>query len=54
MKVKIKKELKDKEILPKDNQGKIDLGTRWPSTIGRGSKPNDDGKIHDINGNVLG
>lgn len=54
MKTKIKKDLKNIEILPKDNDGKVDLSTRWPSSIGRGSKLNDDGKIRDINGNILG
>lgn len=54
MKTKIKKELKNIEILPKDNENKIDLGTRWPTTIGRKSKPGDDGKIRDVGGNVLG
>jgi len=55
MKTKIKKELKNIEILPKNEETQeIDLGTRWPKKIGRANKPNDDGKIRDANGNVLG
>lgn len=55
MKAKIKPEMKDIEILPEaDDDGKVDLGTRWPRTIGRANKPNDDGKIRDSAGNILG
>lgn len=55
MKFKIKKELKNIEILPApDEQQKVDLGTRWPSSIGRANKPNDDGKIRAADGTVLG
>ena len=55
MKVKIKKEMKNIEILPPpDENKKVDLGTRWPTSIGRANKPNDDGKIRDTNGNILG
>jgi hypothetical protein len=55
MKTKIKKNKKDIEILPPpDEHQKVDLGTRWPSSIGRANKPNDDGKIRDANGNILG
>lgn len=54
-KMKIKKELKNVEILPPPNeQQKVDLGTRWPTSIGRGNKPNDDGLIRAADGSVLG
>jgi hypothetical protein len=55
MKLQVKKDKKDIEILPPpDEHQKVDLGTRWPSSIGRKDKPNDDGKIRDAFGNVLG
>jgi len=55
MKMKIKKELKNIEILPPpDEHQKVDLGTRWPSFIGRAHKVNDDGKIRDACGNIIG
>lgn len=56
-KVKVKKELKDVELIneeQKNEDGSVDYGTQWPSTIGRANKPNDDGKIRDVWGNVLG
>ncbi len=37
----------------KDEAGKTIWGTRWPATIGRKYKLNDDGKIRASNGNIL-
>lgn len=51
-KIKNKKELLNKD--QKNDDGSIDYGTQWPSVIGRGNNPNDDGKIRDVFGNVLG
>lgn len=54
---KSKKKLKDNKIVnseQKQEDGKVDYGTQWPSTIGRVNKPNDDGKIRDCWGQVLG
>jgi hypothetical protein len=31
----------------------VDYGTRWPKTIGRKYKPNDDGKMRGSDGSIL-
>lgn len=41
------------KIDPNKNPEKINWGTQWPKTIGKKDKPNDDGKIRDVWGNVL-
>jgi len=38
--------------IEQDSQN-VDYGTRWPKTIGRKYKPNDDGMIRDTEGNIL-
>lgn len=56
-KSKTKKKIKDNNLVneeQKQDDGKVDYGTQWPATIGRGNRPNDDGKIRDVHGNVLG
>jgi hypothetical protein len=53
MKVKIKAKLKNEQFMEKDTHGDVNWGTVWPKTIGRPSKPNDDGLIRDSRGVVL-
>lgn len=55
MQVKIKPELKDAPLLNEEQkQSDEPYGTVWPKKIGKGDGPQQDDKIRDVWGNVLG
>ena len=53
IKVKFKEDMKNIPIEVKDEEGKVDYGTRWPTTIGGKKNSNDDGLIRDSRGVIM-
>lgn len=52
---KIKKKMKNLQIISRSKRDPNEpYSTQWPNQIGTKNRPNDDGKIRDVHGTVLG